>query len=734
MKKRIRFIPQHDQMDCGPACLAMVAQIFGRNINLNLLREYCYLTKEGVSLMGIKEASEKIGFDAFAGKICTKDIEKDMLPCILHWNQNHFVLLYKLSKDNFTREIYYHIADPGRGLIKLKTHELEMSWLCDDQKGIALFFEPTPYFFNLGTENVKNTSFTALMKYWKPYKRQLVQLMVLLILGSMVALVFPFLAQKLIDDGVAKKSISAITLILIAQLAFYLGNIIFEIIRNWITLKVGAKININILSMFIKKILRLPILFFERKTIGDFNQRIQDQDRIELFLTSQSLQTLFSLITFSVFFAVLFYYDVRILIVYSFFTFTSIIWSLYWLKRRILLDFIKFQVKTNNQNTFLELIHGIQEIKINQLEETRRDEWEKGQHELLDINSRILKVSQLQNSGFDFINQLKNILATFLTAYLVINNKMTLGMLLSVSYIIGQMNGPINQLITFFRTFQDAKLSFERLNEVQDLNDEEFGELRKLEYHESSSKLSGIKFENVSFYYEGPNSLPILNNINLNVPSGKVTAIVGSSGSGKSTLLKLLLRFITPTTGDLFYNDENILDISPENLRSNCGVVMQNGHIFSDTIERNIAVGSNDIDRERLCEAIRIANLETFIEELPLRTKTKIGASGNDLSGGQKQRILIARAVYKNPPYLFLDEATSALDANNERTIHDNLNEFFRGRTVVIIAHRLSTVKRADQIVVLNEGNIVEYGAHLELVQKKAEYYNLIKNQLELGN
>ncbi|MGB3108923.1 MULTISPECIES: peptidase domain-containing ABC transporter [Sphingobacterium] len=732
LNRKIRFIAQHDQMDCGPACLAMVSEIFGRHIGLNTLREYSYLTKEGVSLMGIKEAAEKIGLEAYAGKISIKNVDNDMLPCILHWNQNHFVLLYHISKNRFTNGLIYHIADPAKGLIKIKSDQLKTSWMCEDDMGVALFLLPTPQFFNLSGETQKTASLAALMKHWKPYRKQFFQLISLLVVGSLLTLVFPFLTQKLIDNGVIQKNIESVTIILIAQLAFYLGNIVIEIIRNWITIKVGAKINVDILSMFVRKILRLPLLFFERKTMGDFNQRVQDQDRIELFLTSQSLQTLFSLVTFSVFFLVLLYYDIKILFIYGCLTVLSIIWSLYWLDKRISLDFIKFQIKSDNQNSFLELILGIQEIKINQLEETKRNEWELIQHKLFEINSRILRVSQLQNSGFDFINQLKNILVTFLTAYLVINNQMTLGVLLSVSYIIGQMNGPINQLISFFRTFQDARLSMERLNEVQQFDDEESGELKLLQ-NTGDYNMSGIRFKDVTFYYEGPNSPPVLKNINLFIPNGKVTAIVGTSGSGKSTLLKLLLRFIDPSGGTIFYGDENVLDISPENLRSNCGVVMQNGYIFSDTIERNIAVGKQEVDQERLKEAIRIANLESFIEELPLKAKTKIGASGNELSGGQRQRILIARAVYKKPPYLFLDEATSALDANNEKIIHDNLNDFFKGRTVVVIAHRLSTVKRADQIVVLKDGGIVEKGPHNELVHKKAEYYSLIKNQLELG-
>lgn len=475
--------------------------------------------------------------------------------------------------------------------------------------------------------------------------------------------------------------------------------------------------------------LKLPIKFFDTKIMGDFQQRIQDNERIEDFLTSQSLTTFFSIITFSVFFGVLLYYDYKILSVYLVLTIISVLWSFYWLKKRRILDYFRFQHRSENQESIYEMLNGVTEMKLNQYEDLKRNEWEKIQHKLFKLNIRILKIDQLQSSGFEFINQTKNILVTFLAATLVVKESMTLGELLAISYIIGQMNSPVNQLVGFFRSLQDAKLSLERLNEVQNQESEEQSNLTNLK-----TKDLGIRFKNVSFQYEGPKSPYVLKDINFTIPNGKITAIVGASGSGKTTLMKLLLRFYDPTKGQIFFDEENILSLSPKNIRENCGVVMQDGYIFSDTIERNIATGDEIIDKERLKKSIQIANIEDFINNIPLGFNTKIGASGNGISGGQKQRILIARAVYKNPHYIFFDEATSALDADNEKIIHDNLQEFFKGKTVLIIAHRLSTVKNADQIIVLKNGEVVEKGNHHELVKNKADYYNLVKNQLELGN
>lgn len=733
----MKFIAQHDQMDCGPACLAMISAYYKKEFSLQYLRESCFLTREGVSLLNIKKAAEKIGFDTNAAQLEISDLDNEMLPCILHWNQNHFVILQKISKNIITGKRMYRIADPGHGILTITEDKFDNSWVVDNQTGIALFLEPSDSFYQQKEIREEDLKLAYLLKYIQPFKKQIVILFLLLVLGTLTTLVFPILTQRLIDDGVNKKDINIIGYILLAQLAFYIGNILFEIFRNAITLHVATKINIRIIADFFKKLLRLPISYFDTKMMGDFNQRIQDQERIEEFLTSQSLLTFFSIITFSVFFGILWHYDFRILIAYVSFTLISVLWSLFWLQKRKILDYFKFQQRSENQEAIYEMINGVTEMKLNQFEESKQSDWEKIQLKIYKINKRILRLNQIQSSGFEFINQIKNIFVTFLAAYFVVNDKMTLGALLSVSYIIGQMNSPVSQLIFFFRSLQDAKLSLGRLNEIQTQPDEELKSQKTFVTSGNtliSNALPGINFKHVSFQYEGPASPYVLKDIDLYMPEGEITAIVGASGSGKTTLMKLLLRFYKPTDGDIFYNGYSILDLSPKSLREKCGVVMQDGYIFSETIERNIATGDENVDPVKLENAIKIANIESFVKSLPLGLNTKIGAAGNGISGGQKQRILIARAVYKNPHYIFFDEATSALDAENEKIIHDNLHSFFKGKTAVIIAHRLSTVKNADQIIVLKNGEIVEQGSHQQLVDNKCEYYHLVKNQLELGN
>ncbi len=733
----MNFIPQHDQMDCGPACLAMIASHYGVDFGLQYLRDKSFMTKEGVSLLGICEAAEKIGMKTVAVKSQLKYVDNSLLPCILHWNQNHFVVLRKISKNVFTRKPVFKIADPGHGYINLSEEKLKKSWISGEEKGVVLFLEPTEEFYKQSSRQEKKISVKFLLNHLKPYKRQMLQMLLLLLFGTITTLVFPVLTQKLMDEGVSKKDLSVISYILIAQLAFFLGNIIFNIFRNWIMLIVGTNINIRIISDFLKKLLKLPIKFFDTKLMGDFSQRIQDHERIESFLTSQSLITLFSAITFTVFFGVLWYYDFTILLVYVALTAISVLWSLFWMKKRKVLDYFRFQQRSENQESIYEIINGVSEMKLNQFEKYKRKKWEEIQQKLLKVNIRLLKLDQIQLSGFEFINQLKNIIVTFLAASFVVKGSMTLGELLSVSYIIGQMNSPVNELIQFFRSLQDAKLSLSRLHEVHDYAEEEkeyHVPLLSEKYTRQNGIERGIYFKNVSFQYEGPRSPYVLKNINLFIPEGKITAIVGASGSGKTTLIKMFLKFYEPVEGDVFFNHLNAQDISPKDLRENCGTVMQEGYIFSDTIERNIAAGDENIDYEKLEKALHIANIKSFVEELPLGLKTKIGASGNGISGGQKQRILIARAVYKNPYFIFFDEATSALDADNEKIIHDNLQSFFKGKTAVIVAHRLSTVRNADQIIVLKHGEIVEKGSHEELVSRKSDYYNLVKNQLELGN
>lgn len=733
----MKFIRQYDQMDCGPSCLGMVSNHYGKDISLNFLREKCYITKEGVSLLGIDEAAQELGFETFSASLNIdelKKIDNYNFPCVLYWNNNHFVVLKDYSKKSIlSNQKKWQIADPSHGFIELNDEKFKKSWLGENEKGVALFLKPKEKFYDTEFKKPEKISLNYFLKYFKEHKRKLISVFLLMLLGSFINMIFPFLTQFLIDKGITNKDINYIELILFSQLSLYVGAIIIEIFRNWSLLIIGTKISIQIISDFLYKILELPLSFFDSKLIGDFKQRIQDNDRIEYFLTSQSISTLFSTITFTVFFAVLAYYNVKVLLIYISLTILSILWSNYFLKKRKVLDYHKFVENSNNQESIYEILNGVSEMKLNNFEEHKCNQWKEVQSKLFKINLKILKLDQIQTSGFNFINHIKNICVSFYTAVLVVQGDMSLGVLLSVSYIIGMMNSPVDQFVLFLRSLQEAKLSLARLNEVQSKPSEEKESYSKLELSKSNLN-SGIKLSNVSFQYEGPRSPFVLENIDMYIPDGKITAIVGASGSGKTTLMKMLLRFYNSIGGHISYNGQNILNISPKDLRKNCGVVMQDGFIFSDTIKRNIATSDEEIDYDRLKNAVKVANIEEYIESLPLKYDTKIGAAGSGLSGGQKQRILIARAVYKNPHYVFFDEATSALDAENEKIIHDNLFGFFKGKTVVIIAHRLSTVKHADQIVVLKKGKISEVGSHAQLVNRKGDYFSLVKNQLELGS
>ncbi|HFK5553654.1 TPA: peptidase domain-containing ABC transporter [Elizabethkingia anophelis] len=730
------FVHQRDQMDCGPACLSMIIQYFGKNIDLNYIREICYLTREGVNFLGISSAAEEIGFETFPTMLSNLELEnnKSSLPCIIHWNQNHFVVLYKIRINRITKKVTYIIADPAHGIINLSQEKFSNSWHSDKNKGSALFLEPTEKFENLQNSINKEGYFKHIVAYTKPFRRQMLLMLVMLLFGSCISFLMPFLTQNLIDKGVNVKNLITIRMILFAQLALFAGSISFEIIRNWLMLIVGTKLSITIISDFLKKIFKLPLSFFETKNVGDFNQRILDNGRIERFLTSQTLVTSFSILTFSAFFFVLWYYDTIILIIYTVMTVLAVLWSMYWLRKRKILDYFRFQQSGEHQHHIYEIVNGITEMKLYQMEEFKLEKWEGVQQKLLKTNIRLLKIDQIQISGFEFVNQLKNIIVAFIAATLVVDGNITLGAMLSISYIIGQMNSPINQLITFLKSLQDAKLSMERIYEVQTQPEEDKeNDAEMLLSDDIVAGRNAIEVRNVSFQYQGPKSSFVLKDISFFVPNGKTTAIVGASGSGKTTLMKLLLKFYSVTEGDIFYQNQSVKALSAKSIRKNYGVVMQDGYILAESIERNIAAGDEEIDRERLEDAVKIANIKDFINELPLGYKTKIGSAGNLLSGGQKQRILIARAVYRNPRFMLFDEATSALDAENEKIVHDNLQSFFKGKTVIIIAHRLSTVKNADQIIVLKNGAVVEQGNHNDLVHCKGEYFNLVKNQLELG-
>jgi ATP-binding cassette subfamily B protein len=731
---RRKFQKQFDSIDCGPSCLKMIAGYYGKNYPLEYLRNECYLSREGVSLLSINDAAEKIGFKTLMSVLDREHLYGHApLPCVLHWNQNHFVVLYDIRARFMGKGRRMVIADPAHGIIKIDQHTFERSWLSThDGKGAALFMEPTTDFF--GKKPVKEerkSSFGFLFQYLKPYSKYLLQLIAGMVAASVLSFIFPVLTQLLIDNGVTEKNISLVKLILFSQVFIFVGSTLINIIRSWLLLHINARISLSIISDFLVKLLKLPIKYFDTKAVGDLSQRINDHHRIESFLTGEALGTVFSIINIIVFTLMLGYYNGLILFIFLLASALGIGWIFLFRKKRAFLDYKRFARAKENQDKLFELITGMQEIKLYGSETSKRWEWEALQVKTFRLNIKSLALEQYQQTGYIFFNHFKNILISYVAAREVIAGNITLGILLSISYIIGQTNAPLEQLISFIKAAQDARLSMNRLQEVHAKTNEEDDPAIKAANDPVPHQ--DIHLNNVSFQYEGPHSPFVLKDIDITLPKGKVTAIVGTSGSGKTTLMKLLLNFYQPVTGAITIGPTPLPTISPKLWRHYCGTVMQEGYIFFDTIARNIALDGKPIDDVKMEQSVHIANLAGFIGDLPLGYTTRIGNSGLGISGGQKQRIMIARAVYKDPDYLFFDEATSSLDANNEFIIMNNLKQFFKGKTVMIIAHRLSTVKNADQIVVLEQGKVVEVGNHNSLVAKQGKYFELVKNQLELG-
>jgi ATP-binding cassette subfamily B protein len=721
---------QLDAMDCGATCLRMIAKYYGRLYTAQTLRQRSSITREGVSLLGISDAAESIGMRTMGVKTTLENLEKEKVtPFIAHWNQNHFVVVYKIDKNKV------YVADPGASKITYTKQEFIKHWASTEKdgnkQGIALLLEPTPAFYENQDEKQSRTSFKFLLNYLKPHKKLIGQLILSLIFGSLIQLIFPFLTQSIVDFGIANNNLSFITLVLIAQMVLFVSRMSVDFIRSWIMLHISTRINISLISDFLIKLMKLPIGFFDTKMTGDLLQRIGDHNRIESFLTGQSLATLFSFVNLIIFGIVLVYYSFTIFLVFLIGSALYIGWIYLFMKKRRELDHKRFREASAEQSNKIQLIQAMQEIKLQNAEKQMRWEWERIQVRLFKVSIKGLALSQYQSLGTVFINESKNLIITFLSAYFVVKGNLTLGMMLAIQYIIGQLNSPVSQIIGFVQSWQDAKISMERLGEIHNKEDEENPNEQKINILPTDKSL---KIENIEFQYTPPHSEIVLKDVSLLIPENKVTAIVGTSGSGKTTLVKLLLGFYNHYKGNILLGDNQLKNYSQAWWRSQVGAVMQDGFIFNDTIARNIAVGQESIDNQRLVEAVKVANIREFIETLPLGYNTKIGSEGNGLSQGQKQRILIARAVYKNPQYLFFDEATNALDANNEKIIMDNLNRFFKGRTVVIVAHRLSTVKNADQIVVIEKGEIVEVGTHEHLTNLRGVYFELVKNQLELGN
>lgn len=727
---------QHDSMQCGVTCLRMICAYWGKEYPAEYLDRLCGASREGVSLLGISETAAELGLKSVCGRLTTGQLAEVELPAILHWNQNHFVVLYRISRKRGGKTVY-HVADPGKGLRQYDGPSFEAGWIetrsRGEDKGIAMLAQPTPAFFSKRVPGkTERRSFTFLLGYLKRYRYYFGQVFLGLAVGSLLQLLFPFLTQAIVDLGIDHEDLGLIWLILLGQLALVTSQTALDFIQRWILLHVSMRVNISLVSDFFIKLLRLPMGFFDTRLMGDLMQRMGDHKRVEQYLTNEALTVLFSLLTFLVFGGVLLVYDPLIFAVFVGGSLLYGLWIAFFLGKRKRIDYELFEKEAENNNKTYRFITTMQEIKLQDCEQRRRWEWEDVQAGLFRVQAKSLKLRQAQEAGGILITQVKNILVTVLAATAVINGQMTLGMMLAVQYIIGQLNRPVEQLMRFIYASQDVKISLDRINEIHGQMEEEDGSESLKAYPDGEP--GDLSLRRADFSYDPHAPRKTIDGVSLTIPRGKVTAIVGTSGSGKTTLVKLLLGFYPLLSGEIRVGRTPLGQLNKKWWRRQCGVVMQDGVIFSESIARNIAVDDGPIDTARLARAVEIANIKEFIQSLPLRYDTVIGPDGIGLSQGQKQRILIARAVYKDPDYIFLDEATNALDANNEQAIVRNLDTFYKGKTVVIVAHRLSTVRHADQIIVIERGKIIETGDHQSLIDRRGAYYRLVSNQLELGN
>ena len=721
--KNFPFYKQLDAMDCGPASLKIICKHYGKNFSMKYLRDKCHITKEGVSLKDLCRVAQDLGIKNLPLKVDFQDLLKKIsLPVIIHWNYSHFIVVYKVTP----KKVY--VSDPQIGLVKYSREEFEYNWKRSNEKGISLVLEPSPKFYDKDEVESKS-AFSNYFKYLRPHKNFLIQVFFGMLIGVVISLIFPFITQAIVDKGIETGDYDFIHILLAATIVLTISSVLSGYIQSRMMLFIAERVNISMVSNFIQKTLRLPITFYERKMTSDILNRINDHNRIQDFILNSFLGIVIAGLSLIVYSVILGYYDLWLFLFFVLGTILYVLWVLLFLKRRRKLDYKYFDTNIYNQNEVIQIAEHSTEIKINNLEQKKQWDWEKSRLEIYNLNLKLLNLTQTQNIGTAIIDRLKNVFITFFAAKAVIDGEMTLGMMLSAQYIIGQMNGPVSKMIGFIQSYQNAKISLERVSEVVFEEEEE----KKYEGLEMPMPMlnSSITFKNVSYKYH-PNSPEVLKNINLTIPEGKTTAIVGQSGSGKTTLMKLLLRLYSGYDGDIMIGNTNIKSINLHNWRNQCGAVIQEGKIFNDTILQNIVLDDEKINTDKLKEVISLANLNEFIDQTPQKLYTVIGQGGNGISGGQKQRILIARAMYKNPSVLFFDEATNSLDTKNENEITENLNSFSKGKTTVVIAHRLSTVRNAEQIVVLDKGEIKECGTHEELLQKGGIYFRLVSNQLEL--
>lgn len=719
---------QLESVDCGPACLRMISTYYGKNYSSDTIKEKCNISRDGVSMLGISEAAESIGFRTSGVKISWDQLRDEApFPCIVHWNQNHFVVVYRIRTSK--KGCHVCVSDPAEGLLTYSEAQFLKSW-SPSHVGLALLLEPTPQFYRNKDNDSNKLKFSYILGYLKPFKAYLFQLCLAILTAGLISFLLPFLTQSIVDIGIESGSLSYILMILAAQVALNIGLLANNLIRSWLMLHMSTRMSISLISDFLAKLMRLPISFFDSRKVGDILQRIGDYSRIQSFLTGTLLSMVMAFVTLLIYSVVMTGYDPSILLIFLMGSILYIAWIVLFMRQRRKLDYKRFQEASRNQSNVVQLVTGMQEIKLNNCERQKRWEWERIQAKLFKISIKGLSLGQAQEIGGTFIDQFKNLVISFIAAKAVISGNMTIGMMMAMQYVIGQLNAPVSQFISFIQAYQDARISLERMGEIIEKDDEEPAGSNRIRIIPDNAD---IRIENVVFQYEGPESAKVLNNVSLSIKANQVTAIVGPSGSGKSTLLKMILGFYKPISGSIVLGDKPLKDYNASSWRQSCGVVMQEGFVFSDTIAKNIALTEEQPDMDRLRKATDLANISDFIDGLPLGFDTLIGQEGHGLSSGQRQRLLIARAVYKNARYLVLDEATNSLDANNERQIMKRLNELFKNKTVIIAAHRLSTVKKADVIIVMDRGSVVEQGRHEDLIKLRGRYYELIKNQLELS-